>query len=110
MSTKTPAPTGRDPSEAIDWAMLNLTGPPATEAAALRRRLRGSHVADAARARYARRYYGRRWHRVEQARQRHAERRRLAAQVEAIAALLMSDVRPADLAEAREIARRALGA
>ena len=35
----------------IDWAMLDLSGPPATETARARREARGAHVADRARAR-----------------------------------------------------------
>lgn len=92
----------------LDWAMLNLPGVPASEAAALRRRERGGHVADLSRARFARRYYGQRWSRVERARQRYARRRQQAAAVEALAVLLMSDVRPRDLAEACAMVRRAL--
>lgn len=94
--------------DTLDWAMLNLSGPPATEAAAARRRERGAHVADLSRAGYARRYYGRRWSRVERARRRVAERRRQAAAIEALAALLMGQSRPADMAEARALVRRAL--
>jgi len=92
----------------LDWAMLDLPGPQATEAAAQRRRVRGSHVADRARARYGRRYYGRRWSLVGRARQRYAARRRQAAAIEALAGLLMSNVRPTDLAEARALVRRAM--
>lgn len=92
----------------LDWAMLNLPGAPATESAARLRRERGSHVAERSRARYARRYYGRRWASVERARQRFARRRAQAAAVEALAALLMSDVRPNDIGEARAMVRRAL--
>ncbi len=92
----------------LDFAMLDLPGVPATEAAAAGRRALGERVADRARARYARRYFGRRWDRVAQARRRHAARRQQAALVESIAALLMGEARPTDLADARDLARLAL--
>lgn len=94
----------------LDWAMLTPAGVPATEAAARRRRVVGGHVADLARARYARRYYGRRWTRVEQARRLRAARRREAAQVEALARLLLTAPRPRTPAEARRMVLAALRA
>lgn len=92
----------------LDFAMLDLPGVPASEAAADARRALGERVADRARARYARRYFGRRWDRVAHARRRQAARRQQAALVESIAALLLSERRPASVDEARDLARLAL--
>lgn len=99
----------RPAADDLDWAMLDLRGAPATEAAKLRRRVIGGHVADRERARYAQRLYGRRWLRSRRAWLRRERARREARLVEALAALLMGE-RPRDVDEARARARAALAA
>jgi len=94
-------PTARTSFDDLDWAMLEMRGPLATDAARACRRSRGQHVAHQARARFARRYYGQRWRRVGRARGQYVATRRRVALVEAMAALLEAPARPQDRDEAR---------
>ncbi|MCB9527752.1 MAG: hypothetical protein R3F65_20965 [bacterium] len=99
----------RSAADDLDWAMLDLRGAPATEVAKTRRRVMGGYVADRERARYAQRFYGRRWQRSRRAWLRRERARREARLVEALAAMLMGE-RPRDVDAARARVRAALAA
>lgn len=94
--------------EELDFAMLELRGPRATEEARDRRRQRGAHAEDRGRARYARRIYGRRWRRSRRLVRRRNAAQRDARLVEALARLLASGVQVRDLEDARCAVRAAM--